>query len=612
MNSVKSSLKEKHLFNLISIIFALTATITTPFILKENMEYSLSNSLFSVVLFIGYYVISKKALENFEKRLSVTALITGFVFDVFMVLGRNIYVTNGSGLAEVATWLSVLGMLPIFYASTLLVIKYLPKLNCNFITDNAEKKKSTFFVIWSIIFGAWIPALLASYPGMYGYDSIYQIRDYLADNVWLNHPPMHTYLLSLCVVDLGRVLGSHEAGMLCYSIIQMLCLSATFATIYTVYIRARAAKLVRRIVLLIFMFLPTNAIMSFSATKDVLFSAFFALAVMLLLLLAEKPDLIKSIKYDISLCLIFFMIAVWRNQGLYVILLTFIVAILFMWRYKKYIFAVFTTSILLILFYSNFICPWLGFREANSIREMMSVPCVQLSRAMLYNEDELTKEECRLIKEYVPDYEAYSYNSGISDLMKKTLATERIQDNPMEFIKLWIKVGVKCPITYIDAFARLTIGYWYPDMNYRDVQAFHPYWEYYSTGILYNFDEEKYLLLDQAPVKGFEWLHKEFYELSYENDYQSIALVSLLFSSGLSVWLVIFYIAVSIYRKEYKYLVPASFAFTFILTLLLGPVVLYRYIYPIILTCPMLLVSLISFKMREDNKFVMERMDVQQ
>lgn len=592
---------------MLSFVFSIISTIATPFVVKENAMYSLSNSLIVVVIFVGYFVLMKAALVNYEKRLSIISFIVGIVFDVFIVFGKNIYTSNASGVTNFKTWLCVLAMLPVFWAALLVAIKCFPKLNkqFHFFCGNKEvykecSKRKKFFVIWCIIFILWLPALLAAYPGVYGYDSIYQVLAYITRNVTLSHPPMHTYMLSFCVVELGGLIGSYEKGMLCYSLIQMLCLSATFATLYVFYIRERASKLVRRIILFVFMFLPTNAIMSFSATKDVLFSAFFALTVMLLLLLAEKPQRIQSVKYDISLCVAFFMLAAWRNQGIYVIALTAVVAMILMKNYKKRILVVFTVSIAFTLFYSNCICMWLGIEKSNSLREMMSVPCVQLSRAMLYNEDELTENESGLIKEYISRYEAYGYNSGISDVMKRSFDTERFKENPMEFIKLWVNVGVKCPVTYFDAFARLTIGYWYPDMNYRDTEAYHPYWEYYSTGILNQFDEDEYLILEQTPIKGFEWLHEKLYELSYENSYQSIAIVSLFFSSGLMVWFVLFYIAVCVYRKEYMYLVPAGFVFLFVLTLLLGPVVLYRYIYPVCLACPMLLVSAMRLKDKED------------
>ena len=122
------NMETKYKRNVASLILAVVSTVVTPFVLKGNTEYSLSNSLFSIVFCVAYFVLIKKALENFQKRLSVISMIVGLVFDIFMVLGRNIYITNQSGLVDFRTWLFIFGMLPVFYSSSLLIMKYLPKL----------------------------------------------------------------------------------------------------------------------------------------------------------------------------------------------------------------------------------------------------------------------------------------------------------------------------------------------------------------------------------------------------------------------------------------------------------------------------------------------------
>ena len=63
------------------------------------------------------------------------------------------------------------------------------------------------------------------------------------------------------------------------------------------------------------------------------------------------------------------------------------------------------------------------------------------------------------------------------------------------------------------------------------------------------------------------------------------------------VWMVFLYIAWCFYQRKYRYLVPASFLVALWLTLLLGPVVLYRYVYPIVMSVPLL----ISFVLTEES-----------
>ena len=63
----------------------------------------------------------------------------------------------------------------------------------------------------------------------------------------------------------------------------------------------------------------------------------------------------------------------------------------------------------------------------------------------------------------------------------------------------------------------------------------------------------------------------------------------MLFSLGFYTWILLFAIAYFIYRKEYKKLFPAALPFLLLLTCLLGPVVLFRYGYPIVAGIPVML-----------------------
>ena len=68
----------------------------------------------------------------------------------------------------------------------------------------------------------------------------------------------------------------------------------------------------------------------------------------------------------------------------------------------------------------------------------------------------------------------------------------------------------------------------------------------------------------------------------------------MLFSSGFSVWILLLYIAWCIYKKQYKLLFPAAFLVGYWLTSLVGPVVLYRYVYPIMVSIPILIAKAIT------------------
>ena len=191
---------------------------------------------------------------------------------------------------------------------------------------------------------------------------------------------------------------------------------------------------------------------------------------------------------------------------------------------------------ILLAVYMGPVTDALGGVEFDSIHEMMSVPVMQLGRSATLKADELTEEELKEIEKYVPYYRIYVENQqGIADWLKNYFDSNDFKDNPLRFLKLWYKIGRKCPTEYYDAFARLTIGLWYPDMNYRDIQAYHPYWEYDCTPQT----DQDWIYVERKTPKCLKWLSDFYWNLSYNNTYQSFPIISMLFSSGLIIWLVL-------------------------------------------------------------------------
>ncbi len=593
----------------ICCIISLLATYSITHILKSSTEqFPISNSILSILVFIAIFFTIKCAIEVTNKRLFVIASVLGIFFSICLNLGTNLYKYEQTGINNIVTWSHVFFLWPMLIAVLILLLNYLPKINEMGKNEKVEKflskienKKYIFFIIWGVIFIAWIPGIIAANPGVYGYDSVYQLKYYITGNFNLHHPIIHTYLLGFFIVTLGKnIFGSYETGMLLYSIFQMLFMSLTFAIIYTKYIMKRSTLFIRMCILLLFMFFPLNAIMSFSATKDVIFAGFYALVIMQFLKISENNELLKHKRVVISVIITTFFMLIFRSQGKYIFIFGMIFAFFFLRRYWKSLTIIILSVIILFSIYSGPVTKLMGGKEdTRMINEMMSVPCMQLSRTMLNNKEELNEEEIELIEKYIPNYKDYRYFSGISDNMKNSFNSKLFKEKPSEFIKLWIKVGIKCPISYIDAFARITIGLWYPDMNYRDYEAYHPYWEYRLTGEKNAERFKGYILLDRKTPQGMKWLSDIYEDLTYKNSYQSIPIVSMLFSSGFMVWCVFMYIAICIYYRKYKHLVAVSFIIGLWLTLLLGPVVLYRYIYPIAVCIPMLIVSVLDFNKKE-------------
>jgi len=392
----------KKLTLIASLILSIFPVFAVPYVLKGELENLLyTNSIFSIIIWIGIFFLLKQAFSILDRRLTWISLSIGFLFSVFMVFGSAMHKHGEIAVTSLKTWVNVLSLTPIFFALIKIMFNKISIISQQSIEPRAKKSLSdvsVFFIVWFLIFASWIPAFLASFPGVFGYDSIHQANYYKTGVVPLGHPLIHTYFLGFCVVTVGNLLGSNEAGMAVYSIVQMLLLSASFSAMYTVFIRKRTKPIIRAITLLWYMFFPLNPIMGFSSTKDVLFSAIFALVVMLFIMIAEEPERLKSIKFCVVFAVSVFGMIVFRSQGIYLFVIAMMVAFLVLKKQRISIALISVSCILSFAIYTGPVSTALGGIKGNSLREMMSMPCVQLSRALIENSDELTVEEEKLIE----------------------------------------------------------------------------------------------------------------------------------------------------------------------------------------------------------------------
>ena len=597
----KNMFSKKSIF---SFALAIISTVFLPAFFDINASlYAFSNSILSLFFLVAAYLLFRKVFGESSKRLTVISIIVGFFFAVFVFVGLNITKYDSAGIYSLKNIAVLLSEVPFFAAVTAYIISVISK--TEFVAEGSGlgKKagaKKEFFIAWLLIFIAWLPYLIAAYPGVYSRDSIYQMAYYQSGKINLHHPLIHTYLFGFLVDTVGKGLfGSYETGMCIYSVVQMLCMSAAFAYAFVYMRKRRISPVLSYIFLAVFMFLPTNAVMAITATKDVLYSALFILMIAGVCKIAETPEILKNTGFVICFSAVSFGQIIFRSQGIYIYVFTAIVLLIAFRRYWKPIILSAVAVIIVFAAYSGPVSSALHAvkTEGKSIQEMMSVPCVQLARAALANTEELSEEELELIKKYVPDYKKYYPYSAISDSLKGTFNSAEFKKKPFEFLKLWVSVGVKCPQAYTDAWARLSVGLWYPDMNYCDPAAYHPYWEY--ENVTEYWADRGYVAIERKTPAFMQWLDDFCTKLTYNNSYNKIPVFSLFFSSGLPFWLLIIYGAYFIYLKKYRYLVPALVIFALWGTMLLGPVVFYRYLYPMIVSIPIMFATLAAGKRKD-------------
>ena len=325
--------------------------------------------------------------------------------------------------------------------------------------------------------------------------------------------------------------------------------------------------------------------MAISTTKDVLFSAFMLGLLITLWELFDDESLWKSKKVIFVGFVFLIGIMLLRNNAIYACVLSCAIICILLKRNRKR-FCLFIFSGLVISSLLNWGISSALDAQKGSMVEMLSVPLQQIARVGKYHEDELDSEIKKELYSFINKEVVQNYAPNISDGVKNFVDEKSIKNDPMQFLRLYIKLAVRYPREYIDAFASLTQGFWYlEDTSNANI---------YGSGMESRLG---YMLTNYKNMpEGYEVKHKSYFpQLEYileklfsDNKYLEIPLISVFFAPAFYCWLLITFILIFLYRKKYDILVPGLILFCYLLTLLLGPTCIIRYVYPIVIAAPLL------------------------
>lgn len=547
------------------------------------------------------------------KKLSKSIMICSFLYSFALAISFVL----GIQLKHLGyTWSGVRGKLSIIAVSLLASVFIVPfiyfiicligKSKYKFEKKEivVKEKYKVFLICFLSIFLLWIPRFLAFYPAIMSYDFNTQ---YISARTGLSsftthHPLIHTFLIRQFLL-LGDLIGSPEIGMALFSLTQMMILSAIMAYSCVMMANLTRSKIWSYISALFFSLFPVHSILSVCITKDILFSAFFLLFVTFLIRISfsngkeKKSILLFSILAGV-------MTMLFRNNALYAfIVFTPIWVVL---STQKRIRNLFVSIAIIVLSIGILFSSKVFFRaESGSKIEMYSVMLQTFARTGLNHSDILTEKEFAIIDYYVPQEVWSSYNPGISDNVKSCTVTEfyKWENNKIDLLKDWIYIGLHYPNDYIDAFLALTCGYWsILDESHANV------WGNGSsmgTGLISTFNASTTDKYEKIENKSFiPWLEKMDRKLVNDNTYLSIPIVSILFKPAFYCWILFFIFVSSLFLKKKKVFIVTLWPTIYLMTMYLGPVVNYRYVYPILISLPLLLAFLFSDRVKDKASIV--------
>ena len=567
---------------LLSIFVTLAINMNMDF--NTAIEYSFTgNSILCVIFFVFTYWAFSKISQEKNRRLKICCTILAILFASFEVVGQSIdtyldlsgILYNRIALTKsIIKWFGyailIYGVISNIYL--LLDRKEFFKGTCKWFTNN----KRTFFLTWGIIFVAWIPYFLNYYPGVITTDSMGQICQSLGINNLTNHHPIfHTFFISIAM-NIGKLIGNYNIGVAIYSIAQMLATSCIFSfAIY--YMAKRNVDIKFRILTLLFYaFYPVNALYSITMWKDIPFSVVMLIFTIIMTEIAvNREHFMKSRFKNALLAISMILVILFRNNGLYVVILTLPFIFIFARQNYKKLIAI--TAIVLV-FYGIWKGPIFAVFniDEGSTREALSIPLQQFAR-MAKNEN-LTDDERWRIYKYLPvDNLGEVYYPKISDQVKNNFDDEAFAEDKVGFIKLWIKLCLKYPRSAIEAFLCNSYGYYYPESIHWVVGR-----EVYQS----DQEKEQALQLKDTPLVDLTTL--ESFDKLLDN--RNLPLNSMLYSIGFTFWIVVTMLMYAIYKKKYRLMLIYIPVVVLWLTCLASPVFgEFRYIYSMFTCLPIML-----------------------
>lgn len=578
-----------------------------------------SRSVFSVALFgllwVGLRYVSGKWEQIEDKKLRKRrvcyVLGTGFALGASFVMGYQLQVQG-------MTALGIKGKLLIVLVSLGISVGLSPLVNMWFQILDGRKEKDAgaaeglkkawrsgkvFWVSWGVIFLCWIPIFLAYYPAIMSYDfnrqSIWAHLGYQ----WFttHHPLIHTFLIK-CFFHVGEFFGSYQVGMALFSLLQMLILSAVYAYSCNMIGRLTKKKWPVVVTAVVFALLPLHSVMVLCVTKDVLFSAFLLLFLLLMLerrMYGKREAVKKGLLFllDAALVVTGILMLLFRNNAVYAFAVFAVFYVL--WSSKERV----RVLVLCLLIAASGQGVKAGMQAAmnagvGSEAEMYSVFMQQMCRTALYHENTLTEEEWSVLNYYVPCDYWHDYNPTIADSIKANVTVTAFQswkDDIPQMLKDWAEMGLRYPNDYIDAFLDLTRGYWFlDDVSHAEVLGYGEDSEY---GLIYTFNGSQSEWFEGIENHSYLPGLKEMYQgIVSGNGYYDWPVLSNLFKPAFYCWVLILIMVSLVYRKQKSKLVLCMLPFWYLMTLLLGPVVNIRYVYPIIVAIPFLLAWLFDDK----------------
>ena len=435
-------------------------------------ELCYSSTYFSVYLLMaGLSVFCFFAVRGRDYHLPTSGHVLAGIISLLITLGNyDLWINEQIPYAGNLTNQLYRGFLFLLLLASGISVFYYIVLFLTFCTDRVVWKQSdrevNYHKIFIISFALisvtnLIILFLCKYPGSITADGIFQIRQFLSGEYDNRNPFYHTMLLRLIMKPIFMATGNMNLAMASFCVFQVIVMALIFAYTVETICRMLAPRFILIIVFIYYFLMPYHVMNSITVLKDVLFSGMILLFVTCLIRLFDNIG-----NSTVNLVLLFVStagIGMLRSGIIYVLGLAIVIyGLIFRGENKKILITLVSAFAVSFLF-EVVLLSAMGIKGTDD-PEYLSLPAQRISRVIV-DDNDLTEDEITLLGQVLPiEKVPQTYVSWISDpikdLIRETGNDHLIKENAGAFLKTYIKIGLRHPKEYLEAWVDQTSGFW--------------------------------------------------------------------------------------------------------------------------------------------------------
>lgn len=427
--------------------------------------------------------------------------------------------------------------------------------------------------VWLLFFAicllCYLPYYLMYFPTWFNNDAVWQMEQALGLAAPSNHHPyFHTWITKVFLAAGYGIFGSYTGAVAFYTFFQMAMTAAVFGFMLYLLYRRGTALFWLVLAVCFYALLPVNGMYSICMGKDAWFTAAFLLFLWAVKSCATRNETPNGVgaqgAADRRRWLLLFvtglLVCLLRSNGIFVFLGTafFLILSQFLagrrtdgvkesggetgsrqqtFGKRRNLYVSVATVLVLYLLWQGPVLHALHVEPPDTI-ESLTMPTQHLLCAYARGGN-LTAEEVEMLEAVVPlsqidDY----YNPYLFDMTKNYIREhgnqQVIADHKWEYAKLWLRVGLRNPMLYLEAQIRQTAGYYALHIPHDQIL----YSEYFMVENPFGIETQRKIFSYDAGLAMGEFL--QWFQRCYNK----------VWSLGMNTWLLLAAFACALYRRR--------------------------------------------------------------